>query len=313
MFIWVVLNENVKQARILKTITEICSSPGFLLVQWKNYLFPRNRMRIFPHGPVIWKVMQRNVWSDSASCRTKLPNICTKLQLHALMTVKLKKKKMGFVGELSTVCSQIVLKCLYLARIGRPDIFMVCEQTCTRGHKIDKILWQTLGAFDLVHSSYKWIPTILLCGKHSTTMPSRIISQFWFCKRSRRLKINIRWTLMHFRKSNIRAKKLTSVSHSATEAEIISLDAGLRMAGMPVLEVFHSSPNQTKPTKPKDAREPRENLSATLSVKRATTNSNNDHHSRSDQYWSRSFKRNTFWFQCYVCMSLTIMQPWVRC
>ena len=26
------------------------------------------------------------------------------------------------VGELSKVCSQIVLKCLYLARIGRPDI-----------------------------------------------------------------------------------------------------------------------------------------------------------------------------------------------
>ena len=25
-------------------------------------------------------------------------------------------------GDLSTVCSQIVLKCLYLARIGRPDI-----------------------------------------------------------------------------------------------------------------------------------------------------------------------------------------------
>ena len=29
---------------------------------------------------------------------------------------------MKSVGELSHVCSQIVLKCLYLARIGRPDI-----------------------------------------------------------------------------------------------------------------------------------------------------------------------------------------------
>ena len=28
----------------------------------------------------------------------------------------------GSVGELSTVCSQIVLKCLYHARIGTPDI-----------------------------------------------------------------------------------------------------------------------------------------------------------------------------------------------
>ena len=47
------------------------------------------------------------------------------------------------------------------------------------------------------------------------------------------------------------SKKQTSVSHSSTETEIISLDAGLRMDGVPaldlwdlVIEVFHSSPNQ---------------------------------------------------------------------
>ena len=46
-------------------------------------------------------------------------------------------------------------------------------------------------------------------------------------------------------------KKQTSVSHSSTEAETISLDAGLRMDGIPALdlwimdiEVFHSSQNQ---------------------------------------------------------------------
>ena len=33
-----------------------------------------------------------------------------------------KEEEWGSVGELSKVCSQIVLKCLYLARIGRPDI-----------------------------------------------------------------------------------------------------------------------------------------------------------------------------------------------
>ena len=46
-------------------------------------------------------------------------------------------------------------------------------------------------------------------------------------------------------------KKQTSVSHSSTDDEIISLDAGLRMDGIHaldlwdfVIEVFHSSPNQ---------------------------------------------------------------------
>ena len=33
-----------------------------------------------------------------------------------------KEEEMKSVGELSQVCSQFVLKCLYLARIGRPDI-----------------------------------------------------------------------------------------------------------------------------------------------------------------------------------------------
>ena len=48
-------------------------------------------------------------------------------------------------------------------------------------------------------------------------------------------------------------KKQTSVSHSSTEAEMISLDTRLPMDWIPaldlwdlVIEVFHSSPNQLK-------------------------------------------------------------------
>ena len=50
-------------------------------------------------------------------------------------------------------------------------------------------------------------------------------------------------------------KTLTSVSHSSAEAGVISLDAGLRVDGIPaldlwdfVIEVFHSSPKQTNKT-----------------------------------------------------------------
>ena len=51
-------------------------------------------------------------------------------------------------------------------------------------------------------------------------------------------------------------KKQTSVSHSPTQADLVPLDAGFRMDGIPaldlwdlVIEVFHSSPNQSKKTK----------------------------------------------------------------
>ena len=54
---------------------------------------------------------------------TSLHNNSTKFLLHASMTTPhFKEEEMKSVGELSQVCSQIVLKCLYLARIGRPDI-----------------------------------------------------------------------------------------------------------------------------------------------------------------------------------------------
>ena len=56
--------------------------------QKKSCLILRNLVHTFPHGPVIWKVMQRNVWNDVATWRTKPPSNCTKLQLHAVMTIK---------------------------------------------------------------------------------------------------------------------------------------------------------------------------------------------------------------------------------
>ena len=100
-------------------------------------------------------------------------------------------------------------------------------------------------------------------------------------------------------------KKQTSVSHISTEAEMICLDASLRMDGILaldfwelVIEVFQSSPNQTD--KAKDVKEPRGNLSATpqsnMRKQIPTTNTNLDL-TKIDHI---SIKRNTFWFQFYV-------------
>ena len=58
----------------------------------------------------------------SEQTRTRRLSNSTKYLLHASMTTSLKKEETKSVGELSNTCSQIVLKCLYLARIGRPDI-----------------------------------------------------------------------------------------------------------------------------------------------------------------------------------------------
>ena len=101
---------------------------------------------------------------------------------------------------------------------------------------------------------------ILQCRKHSTTVQRRL----WW------LKINIRRVLCIFGSHTFvptswMCKKQTSVSQSSTEAEIISLVAGLRRDGIPAptlwdleIQLFHSVPNETEGPK----REPLGNPSA---------------------------------------------------
>ena len=156
-----------------------------------------------------------------------------------------KEEEMKSVGELSKVSSQIVVKCLYLARIGRPDILWsvnklarsitkwtkacdkrlnrlisyihhTCEykQYCHVGNTAKQC---RLGLFqdsdfagDLEDSKSTSGGTVCVFGSHTFVPIS------WMCK------------------------KQTAVSHSSTESEIISLDTGLRLDGLPALDLIVS-------------------------------------------------------------------------
>ena len=54
--------------------------------------------------------------------QTRRLNNSLKYPLHASMTIISNRKNWNLLEKLSHVSSQIVLKCLHLARIGRPDI-----------------------------------------------------------------------------------------------------------------------------------------------------------------------------------------------
>ena len=153
------------------------------------------------------------------------------------------KEELKSVGDLSKVCSQIVLKYLYLTRIGRPDILWsvnklarsitkwtkacdkrlcrlishihhTCEykQYCHVGNTAKQC---RLGLFqdsdfagDLEDSKSTSGGTLCIFGSHTFVPIS------WMCK------------------------KQTAVSHSSTESEIISLDTGLRLDGLSALELW---------------------------------------------------------------------------
>ena len=63
-------------------------------------------------------------------------------------------KKKGSVGELSTVCTQIVLKCLYRARIGRPDILWSVNKLARAITKWTRACDKRFSTFDFLHSPH---------------------------------------------------------------------------------------------------------------------------------------------------------------
>ena len=64
----------------------------------ENYQKQEPRRNLMPkrclHGPMKWKVMQRNAWKDIANLQIKRLNNYTKSQRHAWMSINSKKKKM---------------------------------------------------------------------------------------------------------------------------------------------------------------------------------------------------------------------------
>ena len=82
-----------KKAKILWTITEICSNPEFSAgAKERQSCAVKLDAKIFPHGPMTWKVMQRNAWKVVANWQTKKANSFTKSQ-------QFKEEEMGSVGE----------------------------------------------------------------------------------------------------------------------------------------------------------------------------------------------------------------------
>ena len=120
MYTWAALKDNVKQAKILRTIAESCSNREFQRGEQRNC----HSLKIFEflHGLMTWLVMQRSVWGDIVSWRTRRLSNSTKYLLHALMSTTSKKKTQNLLENSQIHALKLFLKCKYLARIGRPDI-----------------------------------------------------------------------------------------------------------------------------------------------------------------------------------------------
>ena len=154
-----------------------------------------------------------------------------------------KEEEMKSVGDLSQVCSQIVLKCLYLARIGRPDILWSVNKLARAITKWTKACDKRLNR--LISKIHHTCEYKQYCHVGNTAKQCRLglFQDSDFAGDLEDSKSTSGGTLCVFGSHTFvpiswMCKKQTSVSHSSTESEIISLDTGLRLDGLPALELW---------------------------------------------------------------------------
>ena len=181
-------------------------------------------------------------------------------QYNKMFDYQIKKEELESKGELSEVCSHIVLKCLYLARIGRPDSLWSVNKLARSVTKwtqaCDRQLARLISNIHFT-SDYRQYLHVSNAAQHcrlglfqgsdfaEDLEDSKSASGGVLCIFGRRTILPISWM----------CKKRTSVSNSSTESEIISLDAGLRMDGLLaldlwdlVIEVLRTTQRIPKPT-----------------------------------------------------------------
>ena len=86
----------------------------------ENYQGGKNITQTLPLGDTIWKDMRKSALRDCQVANKKTEQL-HKVSSPCLDDHHFKKEELESVGELSEVCSQIVLKCMYLARNGGLD------------------------------------------------------------------------------------------------------------------------------------------------------------------------------------------------
>ena len=179
--------------------------------QWQNFVWILNfhrsnknyqawKIRIFPRVAMTWKVMPRSVWNElwiveqTTEQVYKVSTPC--LDYHQF------NEELKSVGQLSDVSSQIVLKCLYLARFGRPDILWSVHRLARTMTKWTRACDKRLARWSLIFIAQVNTNNIVTKGTLHNNVNS-IIWRFWFCKRSWSFKIHVRWNIAHIWKTHL--------------------------------------------------------------------------------------------------------------
>ena len=261
MFIWVAINENVKQAKILWTFTEQCMNPKSLLdlpekllyseqfganiSSWsydmeghakkcvERYCEMRNKttQQLYRVATSCFDdhYFKEKLWDLSENCQRFAPklfsNACIWHAWEDLIFLSSVNKFARAITKCTRACDNH-LACLISYIHHTSEFKLYCHVETPHNNADWDCFRNLIFVRDLEDSKSISVRILCIFGSHT------FVPRSWMCKIQ------------------------TSVSHSSTEAEIIFLDSGLRMGGIPaldlwdlVVEVFHSHPNQSSNTK----------------------------------------------------------------
>ena len=236
-FAYNALNGNANQTRKSLDNTTRCSSPVFLLQQEKLPGGDKPRARTSAWSYDMEAHARKCVERYCELANKKMEQLY-KVSSPCLDDHQIKKEELENKGELSEVCAHNVLKCLYLARIGRPDILWSVNKLARSVTKWTQACDRRLARlFSYIHytSDHRQYCHVGNAPQHcrlglfqDSDFAGDLAPGGVLCIFGNRTLVPISWM----------CKKQTSVSHSSTESEIISLEAGLRMDGLPALDLW---------------------------------------------------------------------------
>ena len=173
----------------------------------------------------------------------KTPQQPYKVTTPCLDDHQFKKKNWGLLDKWQNFVFELFSKCLYLARIGRPDILWPVNKLARTVTNWTNAC-DTFSRFDLLHTPHEWFQTPLSCGEalHNSAgwdcLRTLILPEILKTRKSTSEGLLCIFGSQTFVPRSWVCQKQTSVSHNSTEAKITSLDAGLRMVGIPALDLW---------------------------------------------------------------------------
>ena len=200
-------NGSANQTRKHWTIQQSVWVPYFCRSNREITRMGQTSRKKLQRGPTIWKDMLENALNGIANWQTRRQSNYTTFPVLVWTITKFKKEELENKGELSEICSHVVLKCLYLARIGRPDIQWsvnklarsITKWTQACDERLSRLISWLISYINFT-SDYRQYCHVGNAAQHCRL---GLFQDLDFCRWSWRLKINIRRSFCAFWKSNI--------------------------------------------------------------------------------------------------------------